>query len=282
MNLLIRLLVVLAILSSTACSTVIVDRATGAAATGKTYAETLKKVNDLALQRSTNFGAEYLSSNLIRTPELLKEATEIHKDRQRTVAESGAYLDKLAEYFSGLEALSKGEPSEVTSNALGNLVDTLKKEPFKVVISDERKAALTGLASFISKQAHSVALEKALRRDADKVAQAIAVSDEMLDTVSRWISKQETLEAEKAFQTKVQAPFTSGATLGSDWQTSWKEYVRGPAVNVVLGDARKASADLQRAWQNLLSGHYSFDEVLSSLKDVQAGTDAIGALVKSE
>lgn len=282
MNLLGRLFTVLAILSSTACSTVIVDRTAGAAATGRAYTETLKKVNDLALRHSTNFGADFLSSNLIRTPELLGEVTNVQKDRQRTVAESSAYLDKLAEYFNGLEALSKGDSSEATSAALGNVADALKKEPFKISISDGRKAALTGLAGFIAKQAHAAAVETALRRDADKVAQAIAVSDEMLDAVSRWIAKQETLEAEKAFQTKVQAPFTSGAALGSEWQSAWKDYVRGPAVNVVLGDAKEASGKLQRAWQNLLTGNYSFDEVLASLKNVQAGIDSVEALVNSK
>ena len=259
-----RLISVLAILSLTACSTVIVDKTTGAASSGKAYTETLKKVNDLALQRSTEFGAEFLSSNLIRTPELLGEVTSVHKDRQRTVAESSAYLDKLADYFGGLEALSKGDASEVTSAALGKLAETLKKEPFKVSISDERKDTLTGLAGLVAKQVHTATVEKALRRDADKVAQAIAVSDEILDTISRWISTQETLEMDKVFQTKVQAPFTSGAALGSDWKAAWKDYVRGPPVNVVLGDAKKASADLQRAWQNLLTGSYSFDEVLAS------------------
>lgn len=282
MNILVRLLTILALLSLTACSTVLVDRTAGAAAAGKSYTETLKKVNELALQRSTNFAAEFLSSNRIRTSELLIEVTNIQKDRQRTVAESSVYLDKLAEYFSELEALSKGNASEATSASLGNLADALKKEPFKVSISEERKAALTGLAGFIAKQAHAAAVEEALRRDADKVAQAIAVSNEMLNTVSRWISKQETLEAEKAFQTKVQVPFTSGASLGNDWQTAWKDYVRGPAVNVVLGDAKKASEDLQSAWQKLLAGNSSFDEILDTLKNVQAGIDAVSALVNSK
>lgn len=282
MNPLSRLLSVLAILSLTACSTVIVDRTTGAAASGKAYTETLKKVNDLALQRSTEFGANFLSSNLIRTPEFLGEVTSVHKDRQRTVAESSAYLDKLAEYFGGLESLAKGDPSEANSIALGKLADTLQKEPFKVSISDERKDTLTGLAGLISKQAHTATVESALRRDADKVAQAIAVSDEILNTISGWISTQENLEMDKIFQTKVQAPFTSGAVLGGDWQAAWKDYVKGPPVNVVLGDAKKASADLQRAWKNLLTGNYSFDEVLASLKTVQASIDAIAALYKSK
>lgn len=286
MNPLFRLIAVTLLLSSVGCSTVVVDRATGAAVTGKAYATTLKNVNDLALERSLDFGANLLAANPAfdgkRDATVLNQVTEAHQQRLRTVSESSAYLDTLSVYFSGLEALAKGDPSEATANALGGVVDALKNEPFNVQLSDERRKALTGLAGFVSKQVHAATLEKVLQRDADRVAQAIAVSDEMLNTVAGWITRQETLEAKKTFAESVEKPFASGASLGSDWKNAWKSYVRGPAVNEVLTDAKKASGDLGRAWTNLLSGQYTFDEVLASLKNVQAGIDAIAALVKSK
>jgi hypothetical protein len=207
----IRILFAFVIAATAGCSTVVVDRVAGAATTGKTYAEPLKKVNELAVERSLDFGAAFLAGNSERTTDLLNQTTDLHKARVRTVAESSAYLDSLAGYFTGLEALAKDDASDVTASALGGVADALTKDPFGDKLSDERKKALTGLAGLVAKQAHSAAVERALRRDADVVAQAIDLRDEMLRTVSGRISTQEGLEAKLAFQVNVAKPFTGNA-----------------------------------------------------------------------
>ncbi|MBI5258190.1 MAG: hypothetical protein HY855_16925 [Burkholderiales bacterium] len=264
------------------CSTVVVNRAQGAATTGKAYAATLKQVNDLALSKSIGFGADFLAGKAPRTEAALAEATEVHRDRIRTVGESSAYLDQLAAYFTGLEALAKGDASTEIGDALGGVADALKKEPFGVKLSDERKAALTGLAKFIARQAHAAAVTKALERDADTVAQAIGLSDQMLHTVGRWIEAQESLVQKEAFEQKVKKPFLGGTALGDDWKKAWIAHVQGPPVVAVLKSARQASTSLQGAWQNLLTGQYTLDEVLVSLRNVQAGIDAVAAALHAK
>ena len=145
----------------TGCSTVPVDRALGVSATGKAYVETLKKVNDLALDTSIEFTAKLLPT-LPRTEESLEAHTETIRERSVLIGNAHEYLNGLASYFSELEALAKGDQSEATAEALGQVADSLKAEPFELKLSDEKKKAITGLAGFVAKQVHVAAVEKAL------------------------------------------------------------------------------------------------------------------------
>jgi len=259
------------------CTTVPVDRAIGVSATGKAYVDTLKKVNELALDNSIEFTANLLPS-LPRTKIELTEKTEEIKQRVKLVESAQAYLDALAAYFSELEALSKGDQSEATAKAVGQVADALKAQPLELSLSDERKAALTGLAAYVAKQYHAAAVEKALTRDADVVAQALAISEKMLDEQIRWISFREKAERMKKYQENIEKPFVAGGPLGSDWKKAWSDAVRTPPVIALLSQAKNASSDMQKSWINVLRGQYSYAEIQASLKNVRAGIDAVSAL----
>lgn len=270
-------IVVLSVLILTGCTSISVDRATGVSAAGSAYVETLKKVNDLALESSIVFTANLLP-DLSRSEEMLDATTEEIKSRSLLVGDAHEYFNGIALYFSELEALSKGDQSDATANALGQVAESLKAEPVGLELSDEKKQALTGLAGFIAKQVHSAAVEKALRRDADSVAQALAVSELMLDEQIRWIELRESAERKKSFINKVKTPFVAGGSLGADWKEAWSSEVRTPPVIALLVEAKKASSEMQKAWINVLRGEYSQAELRASLKNVKAGIEAITTL----
>lgn len=259
------------------CSTVPVDRAIGISATGKAYVETLKKVNDLALDNSIDFSANLLP-NLPRMEAVLAEHTDEIKKRSLLIGSAHEYLNSLASYFSELDALAKGDQSEATAKALGQVAESLKAEPIELKLSDDKKKAITGLAGFVAKQIHAAAVEKALVRDADTVAQALAISERMLDEQISWVSFREGADRKMKYENSVKKPFLDGKTLGPDWKKAWSSEVRIPPVIALLSEAKKASGEMQKAWIDILRGQYSYAEIQSSLKNVKAGIEAITAL----
>ena len=262
---------------TTACSTVAVDRAQGVAVTGSAYVVTMKKVNDLALDDSISFSADVLP-DMPRDADTLNAVTQELIQRAQLIADAQKYFDGLNDYFAALEALASDDQSAATAKALGDVAESLKNSPVELKLTDAKRDALTGLAAYIDKQVHAVAVEKALKRDADTIAQALAVSEKMLDEQIRWITFRERLVRQKAYNDTVQKPFVAGDTLGADWKKSWSDYIRTPPTIALLTDAKKASADMQKAWIDVLRGQYSFAEIQASLKNVQAGLDAAKAL----
>ena len=259
------------------CSTVSVDRSTAVSATGKAYVETLKNVNELALDKSIEFTANLLP-NLPRTETVLEEQTKAIKERTLLIGNAHEFLEGLASYFSGLEALAKGDQSEATAEALGQVADSLKAEPIELKLSDEKKKAITGLSGFVAKQVHAAAVEKALVRDADTVAQAIAISEKLLDEQIQWVRLREVAERKKNYNEKVKGPFIAGNQLGSDWKKAWSDEVRTPPVIALLYEAKKASGEMQKAWIDILRGQYSYAEIQSTLNNVKVGIESISAL----
>lgn len=259
------------------CSTVSVERAQGVSATGKAYVEVIKRVNDLALDNSIEFTANLLPM-LPRTETSLDASTNGIKERARLIGQAHEYLDGLASYFFELDALAKGDQSDATAKALGQVADSLKVAPIELKLSDEKKNALTGLADIVAKQIHAAAVEKALVRDADTVAQALAISEKMLDEQINWINLREKAERQKKYNDNVKKPFVAGGPLGADWKKAWSNEVRTPPVIATLAEAKKASIEMQKAWKNVLRGQYSFAEIQVSLKNVKEGIEATTTL----
>ena len=276
------LILVAAVIASAGCSTVVVNRAQGVAETGKVFGQTMGKVNDLALDRSIDFTATFLATSAPRTDSALSDLTKSLQERSKLIGEYKTYLKALADYFWELEGLSKADQSESTAIALSKFADVLKAEPIELKISDERKNALTGLAGLVAKQVHAAAVEKALTRDADTVAQAIAVTEKMLEEQKRWITFRERAEREQNYSLKVEAPFVAGQTLSEDWKEAWITYVRTPPTTVLLDEAESAAASMQKAWRGILRADYSFAEIQASLLNVKAGIDALTTLKESK
>lgn len=258
------------------CSTT-VERASGAAIAGHAYADTLKRVNDLALERAISLAARDLATQAARDATTLAKANDENRARLQLVAEANERLDSLAKYFANLEALARRDGNSAQAGfTLGNIANVMIKQPIGplTLFNDDAKNALTGL---INRQSHASSVEEALQRDADVVANSIAASDAMLATAATWIEGREAPLVQQAYDRDIVAPFIGNATLDGGWQSAWRTYVRTPLVISVIGEARKASAEMQQAWRSVLSGNSSFEAVLQSLRKVQAGVDAAAA-----
>lgn len=259
------------------CAKVQVDQVKGLAGSGMAYTETLKKVNEYALDKSIQFSADILPT-LPRDLATLEAHSNGIRDRTQLVAEASAYLDGLAAYFSELEDLANGDPSEAMMNSLGAVADGLKKEPIGLKISDDRTKAYRGFASYVAKQVHANAVERALIRDAGVVARALAICEDMLDNQIEWVTLRAKAERTIAYREKVQKPYLAGELLGTEWKDSWSAGVRKPPEIKFLEDARKASKTMQGAWVNLLRGSHSFAALNAELKTINEGLDVLKTL----
>lgn len=259
------------------CSTVPVDRAIGVAEAGRAYAEAMKKVNRLALDRSIEFTANLLPS-LPRTEAVLNETTEAMRKRTALFAGMNDYLDGLADYFRALEALARGEESDGAVRSLGQAADALRAAPVELDLPAQRKRALTGLAGQIARQGHAAAIERVLVRDADVVAQALALSERLLDEEIRWIEVRESAERKRNYAQNIHQPFVAGGTLGAGWKRAWSAELRSPPVVALLTEARGASVQMQKAWTNVLRAQFSYAEIHTALRNVRESIEALSAL----
>ncbi len=277
-----RPFLLLAVLFSlSACSTVAVNRAEGVSESAISYVDSLKKVNELALDKSIDFTADLLLSTP-RTLQNLNDKTKDINERIRLAGEYKNYLDQLGNYFTELNALANGDQSENTAKAIDIIVENLKQPPAEIKISDERKAALSGLSAVVAKQIHATKVQSALERHADIVAQALEISEKLLDEQISWISIREKARKLKDYKSAVEGPYTSNPpiTLDDSWKNAWKASVSDSEVIQVLNDSKKASKALQKEWLAVLRGQYSPSELQSILKELKSGIDAI-ALVKN-
>lgn len=273
-----RFFAVLLLISSLAggCSTVVIDRSTAIAETGRAYVDTLKKVNGLALERSLEFTAGTLPA-MARTQAVLADTTAAMRERVKLVAAANDHLDGIGAYFAELQALASGDASDATVKSVGRAAEALAAAPLGLELPASRKQALTGLAGLVARRHLSVALEQALARDADVVAQALATADRMLEEELGWLEMRESLERRRAYAQDVERPFTAGGALGPGWRRAWIAQVRGPPLAQVIADARAASASMQKAWIDILRGRTSTAEVGAALKSVREGIAAAGA-----
>lgn len=278
----IRLLLLLAsILTGLGCARVQVEPVRGVAASGRAYVETLKKVNEHALDESLAFSAHVLTLG-DRTAPVLQATTDAMRKRIEDTAAAHAYFDAIGDYFEGLEALAQGDPGEATSKALEKTVDALNKDPVGLKLSDPKKAALSGFAGFVARQAHAAAVEKALRRDAEPVARHLALCEQQLDEEIRWVEGRISADRARTWKQKVEDPFLAGEkegkALGKAWEDAWVEGVKAAPLVALLTQARKASRDMQTSWKKLLQGASDFEALQASLKTVKEGLDALKAL----
>lgn len=258
----------LAALVLTGCSTLAMDRAQELADTGKQYVSTLKKVNELALDKSIAFSAELLAhSQEPRTAELLARNTDELRERARLVALEAAELDKLQTRFLEFESLAKGEPGESTAQTLGKVAGSL---PSPLSLPGE---SVSGLGGLFTRHSRALTFSNALARDGEAIAQALARDEAVLKQHIEWIESRERLAREQDYADKVCAPFLNqpaGKELGAEWKSAWSDYVRPPQILSLLTEARQTNRIMQRTWREVLRDNFSLDEIRTALENLKS------------
>ncbi|HEX4879560.1 MAG TPA: hypothetical protein VFV39_06930 [Limnobacter sp.] len=239
----------------------------GLASQGKVYVNTLKKVNQFALEQSLQFTADLLPT-LSRNAATLEEHTHTMRQRHALLMEVADYLDVQAAYFGSLEALAKGDTSEATKRSLRNYVEAFNKLPQVDTVTRAKKDGITGLTEHIAKWQHHRDLELVLKRDADAVAQALWMNQQLLDEQIQWLEKRNSLVRQVSYREKVYKPFVEDRKLTEGWKKAWIDDIQKPKAIELLEQAKAASMEMQEAWLNLLRGHGDFTQLTGTFAEV--------------
>lgn len=248
------------LLLATACASNTPLQVEGGAATGKQYTDTLKKVNQFALDHSLEFTADLLPT-LPRDDATLLAQTQAMQQRLVLLQITSDYFDTQARYFAELTALAKGDTSTATTRALKKLVEALNKAPDVGGIPRAGKEAVAGIAGHVASWKHSAQVRDELQRSAEPVALALLLNQQILDEQIQWITRREALARQVEYREKVLEPFVGDSKLGDTWKKAWVKHVKPVPAIELLQKAKAASVDMQQAWVNVLRGQGSFEHL---------------------
>lgn len=249
-------------LAATGCASKLPSRVEGLANNGQAYTEALRKVNNLALDQSLEFTADLLPM-LPRSADTLSASTTEMRKRAALVRQYDAQLIALGDYFSSLEALAAGGQADAVEKAAGKLAEQLKGTELAV-----DKKALGGAGAAIALGMHGKAVEGALQRDADLIAQVLAVNEQLLDEQIRWVTLRDELGRTVRYRDEVEKPFLDDKKLGETWKKAWVAELKRPPVIAVLEEAKLANRSMQQAWAGILLGKGNFQALGRSLENL--------------
>lgn len=250
----------------------------GVAKSGRQYLNTLKKVNEFALDNTLEFTADLLPE-LPRNETTLQQQTDAMRERVALQIDVAAYFDAQLMYFEELDALAKGDHSTGTARALRKFVEALNKAPDSPGITRVTKTAVTGLAAQVVQWKHSNAVAKVLERDADAVGRALLMNQYILEEQIQWITRREELARQVEYREKVLKPYVGSKKLPEAWKKAWIADIKQPPTIELLEQAKSASVDMQQAWVNVLRGQGSFEHLRSTFaqinENIQAASDTL-------
>jgi hypothetical protein len=262
------------LLLTAACASRTPELTANVADTGRKYAATLKQVNTYALDHALEFTADLLPG-LPRDADNLQQHTEALRERALLVQAMAAYLDTQALYFAELDSLAKGDKSSSNARALRKLIEALNKGPAPAGIPGLAKEAVTGLAGQVSAWRHSDEVREVLTRDADLVASALLVNEQVLQQQIEWISQRETLARQVEYREKVLKPYVEDRKLNETWKKAWIGDIKRPPAIELLEQARAASMDMQQAWVSLLRGEGGLEHLQGALAQINSNLQAV-------
>lgn len=272
------LLGVLALLTLGGCAGPTPLETEGVAKSGRQYVNTLKKVNEFALDHTLEFTADLLP-NLPRNETTLQQQTSAMRQRVELLNNVAAYFDAQLMYFAELDALAKGDNSTGTARALRKFVEALNKAPDSPGITRVTKTAVSGLAGQVAQWKHSKAMAQVLERDADTVGQALLMNQYILEEQIQWITQREELARQVEYREKVLKPYVGSNKLPEAWKKAWIADIKRSPFIELLAQAKAASVDMQQAWVNVLRGQGSFEHLRGTFaqinENIQAASDTM-------
>lgn len=255
--------------------------AEGVAKSGRQYVNTLKKVNEFALNHTLEFTADLLP-NLPRNEATLQQQTDAMRQRVELQNDVAAYFDAQLMYFAELDALAKGDNSTGTARALREFVEALNKAPDSPGITRVTKTAVSGLAGQVAQWKHSKAVAQVLERDADTVGQALLMNQYILEEQIQWITRREELARQVEYREKVLKPYVGEKKLPAAWKKAWIADIKRPPAIELLEQAKTASVDMQQAWVNVLRGQGSFEHLRGTFAQINENIQAASETLAGE
>jgi hypothetical protein len=272
------------------CATGSVQRGKDVSSAAIAYSEATVAVIDVAIDAVIDNDSEsQVQSPLAAVPAAQRAGRleQLDKGLVRSVqlyAELKQSVSATRAYFIALQDLANGSPAEATEKAVeslarrvGDVNGTLEGDGAASGVSDEKAAALGGLAGLVAAQIHGAKVSRALERDAEIIGRALLLQEEVLKQAGDDIRAYLKATNNRLFRTRVRIPYEKAA-LGPDWVADRRTYLKTRALgenHASLQAADAAAAKMQIVWTRILGGSYSAGEIAASLNDSAELLDAV-------
>lgn len=227
--------------------------------------------------------------SMLGSPEFSDQAMKDRLDKSNTglIGNAGkayrlrASLDAVNAYFIGLQDLVRDPTADRNAMAVENLAtqvngmnraldDGQRGAP---VISREKKDALVQLTRVISDQIHSRKVKKAVERDAEVIATALALQGEILDWAEMNIFRDLTSMTNRFYVEKVEVPYAEqNDKMNEQWVDDRMLYLKTRAF-IKDYETRQAGRDQSmyqiELWSAALTESYDQTLISQQIKDIR-------------
>ena len=190
-------------------------------------------------------------------------------------------LSAVNAYFYGLQELVNDPTAERNAVAVANLADQVnglngalqKSGSGEPVLSNEKKNALVNLTKIISDQIHARKVKQAIKRDAEVIAIALYLQEQILNISEKNIFRDLTSMTNRFYVVKVEEPYEKqNSEMNDVWVANRTLYLISQAKIKEL-EARQSNRNdemLQiNLWSSALNGQYDSSIVSQQIKDIK-------------
>jgi len=284
------LALVAALLLLQGCATGSVERARDVSSAAIAYSEATLAVIDVAIdavidndsesQRNAPLAAVPAAQRAERLEQLdkgLVRSVQLYTELKQSVSTTRAYFIALQDLANGSQAEATEEAVKSLASRVGATSGALESDGAASGLSDEKVAALGGLAGLVAAQTHGAKVSRALSRDADIIGRALLLQEEVLKQAGDDIRAYLKASNNRLFRVRVRIPYEK-AELGPDWVADRRTYLKTRALgenHASLQAADAAAAKMQVVWTRILGGSYTAGEIAASLNDSAELLDAV-------
>lgn len=286
------------------CGSVQVQRGKNLATAGVQYSQATAALVDVANDAMIDSDSEALvrtklpadALNADTITKLRDRLTQLDSglvDNTKTFISMHASLSATESYFLALQNLADNPQSEAAASAVSVLSDRVNSlnaalkngdSSLKPVLSDQQKAALSGLTKLVVDQVHGAKVNAALKRDAAIIGETLQLQARIIDLASRVISSELKDQNNRFYVDRIKRQFEN-QEIGSTWVADRNTYIKTKAIGETseeLQAARQAARQMSASWEKILSGDYDISEMAAQIAEVEALAAAIVKLKQAE
>lgn len=259
-------------------------------ACGVQYTETLDKLLDVTIETVIDYDSDelirqrkYADPNDLRG--FLAERDEAMIEQVRTLETFRSQGRRLRAYFVGLQELVDAKVQDSAAAAVGDLSNSIAaaneslKKSQKVDFNEEEQAAIAQLGGLAARGVHAKTVKNVLCRDAAVIAEQLALHEKLLEKLRGILEDRYAGQRDVVHNQKIRRPYVAaGESLGEEWKTDRKEWIRSSFCLEELTQATEAVHQMRFVWAGILEGRRSVESVQLALNDIQEFTQAVHAL----
>lgn len=220
----------------------------------------------LYLQKLTSYDDKKIEKEKLK--QFIEDQDDSTLDLIKTLGRFRVYVRMLNNYFVNLLALADADSSELASNVVTDLSDSINKAnesiriSEKIVISESQKKTLSGLGGIIFKGYLSMKLQEALKRDAPIIGEQLILHEELLKKLTSILEARYGDRYVLERKRKVLNPYINKEIKEiEEWKESRKKLLKSYFYDQSVERAKSMAQKMRHVWKDLIAGNTNSDEI---------------------